>query len=178
MKTAKKLVCARLWPKASITPLLALSPRYDEQRKSFSRREMQRMSDSQENPLLDDLGIRLTMIGEGYARFELEVQSRHLNRQGALQGGVSATILDAACGYAGLQLKDGTMGSAVTLMLSICYLGRVSAGRVFAEGRVSKRGRNIYFASAELTSENNDVIATAQGTFKSSVRLQHTQAKE
>jgi len=37
---------------------------------------------------------------------------------------------------------------------------------VQARGRVTGGGRHIYFASAELTDPQGEVIATAQGTFK------------
>lgn len=126
---------------------------------------MNRVSD---NPLLDSLGIQLTSVGPGHCTFELDVQPRHLNRQGTLQGGVSATMLDAACGYAGLQEEDGTLGQAVTLMLTVSYLGKARAGRLRAVGSVTRAGRRIYFSSAELLTEAGERIATAQGTFSRS----------
>ncbi|SDC68638.1 uncharacterized domain 1-containing protein [Cupriavidus sp. YR651] len=126
------------------------------------------MNPSTDNPLLDDLGIRLTNVGRGECTFTLDIEPRHLNRQGTLQGGVSATLLDAACGYAGLQDQDGAMGNAVTLMLTISYLGKVSTGRVRAVAMVTRAGRSIYFSSAELVTDTGERIATAQGTFKRS----------
>ncbi len=126
------------------------------------------MTPATDNPLLDSLGIRLASVGPGRCTFELDIEPRHLNRQGTLQGGVSATLLDAACGYAGLQGDDGAMGNAVTLMLTISYLGRVSTGTVRASATVTRAGRSIYFSSAELVSEDGEPIATAQGTFKRS----------
>ena len=120
-----------------------------------------------DNPLLEHLGIRLVEVGTGRAVFEIELDSRHLNRQRSLQGGVAATMLDAACGYAGLADREtGTLGQAVTVMLSIGYLAKVSRGRLRATGQVTKMGRSTYFASGELVSEAGDLIATAQGAFK------------
>lgn len=124
------------------------------------------MNDTLDNPLLESLGIRLASVAPGACTFELDIEPRHLNRQRTLQGGVSATLLDAACGYAGLQQGDGELGNAVTLMLSISYLGKVSAGRVRATATVTRAGRSIYFSSAELIDETGALIATAQGTFK------------
>jgi uncharacterized protein (TIGR00369 family) len=118
------------------------------------------------NPLLDALGIRLSKLGHGFAEFELELEARHLNRTGSLQGGVSATLLDAACGYAILQDESGSTGDAITLMLSISYLGKVSSGRVRAVAEVTRAGRSIYFSSGKLMSDTGELIATAQGTFK------------
>jgi uncharacterized protein (TIGR00369 family) len=124
-----------------------------------------------DNPLLDDLGIRLASVAAGRCTLELDVAPRHLNRQGSLQGGVTATLLDAACGYAGLQAEGETvLGHAVTVMLTISYLARVDTGRLRATGTVTKAGRSIYFSSAQLTSESGELIATAQGTFKRSMK--------
>ena len=120
-----------------------------------------------DNPLLEYLGIRLVDVGAGRAAFEIDVQRRHLNRQGSLQGGVAATLLDAACGYAGLAGADGSeLGNAVTLTLAISYIAKVRAGRLVAHGRVTKMGRSVYFSHAELVGASGDLIATAQGAFK------------
>jgi uncharacterized protein (TIGR00369 family) len=119
------------------------------------------------NPLLEYLGIRLVSHRAGQCAFELDVEPRHLNRQGRLQGGVTATLLDAACGYAGLQAAPrGVVGNAVTVMLTISYLSKVDTGRLRAIGSVTKAGRSLYFSSAQLLSEAGELIATAQGTFK------------
>jgi len=119
------------------------------------------------NPLLDHLGIRVVDWTAGRCELQLDIEPRHLNRQARLQGGVTATLLDAACGYAGLLGDDDAEpGHAVTLMLSIAYLGGADRGRLHASGRVTGGGRGIYFASAELTTDDGRLVATAQGTFK------------
>jgi uncharacterized protein (TIGR00369 family) len=118
------------------------------------------------NPFLDALGVRLSRLGRGFAEFELELEPRHLNRSGSLQGGVSATLLDAACGYATLQDESGNIGDAVTLMLSISYLAKVSKGKVRAIAEVTGAGKSIHFCSGKLISDTGEVIATAQGSFK------------
>jgi uncharacterized protein (TIGR00369 family) len=122
-----------------------------------------------DNPLLEYLGIRLTDWGGERARFELTIDPRHLNREGNLQGGVAATMLDAACGYAGLWSgQDTPPRHAATVMLTITYLASVRQGDITAEGRVSGAGRSLFFAAAELRSDDGTLIATAQGTFKRS----------
>ncbi|MDM0117022.1 PaaI family thioesterase [Variovorax sp. J22R133] len=124
------------------------------------------------NPLLDDLDVRLGRIAPGECTLTLQIGERHLNRSGSLQGGVSATLLDAACGYAGLMTDaQAPLRHGVTVMLSVCYLGRVSAGRVLATGRVVRSGRSIFFCSGELVSEAGELIATAQGSFKRTAPL-------
>jgi uncharacterized protein (TIGR00369 family) len=122
-----------------------------------------------ENPLLDHLGIRLTAWEPGHATFSLEIEPRHLNLQRSLQGGVIATMLDVACGYAGLRMRPGQPPvNAATVMLNIGYSAGVKEGTVVAQGRVTGGGRRIYLASAELLAKDGTLIATAQGAFRRS----------
>ena len=91
-----------------------------------------------DNPLLEYLGIRLLEWEPGRCVFDLEIEPRHLNRQASLQGGVTATLLDAACGYAGLQsTADAPPDNAVTVMLTISYVSKVQQGRIKAIGHVT-----------------------------------------
>lgn len=120
-----------------------------------------------DNPLLESLGVHLVRWEVGICEFELDIDARHLNRSGSLQGGVTATMLDAACGYAGLITEaDGRPGSGLTLMLTTSYLSRASTGRIRASGHVTRSGRSVYFASGDLRDGQGGLIATAQGTFK------------
>ncbi|QBY56251.1 PaaI family thioesterase [Cupriavidus oxalaticus] len=124
-----------------------------------------------DNPSLCHLGIRLEEISEGRAIFSLDVNERHRNRIGSLQGGVIATLLDAACGYAGLYEATGKpLQNAVTVTLTINYLRKASGGTLRAVGTVTKAGRKIYFATSELVNEAGELIATAQGAFMRAVQ--------
>lgn len=129
---------------------------------------------SLDNPLLEHLGVRLVGVDIGRCVLELDLEPRHLNRQGSLHGGVIATLLDAAGGYAGLKSPQGPLGHAVTVMLNIAYLSKVAAGRVRAEGLVTRTGRSLYFAAAELATAEGVLVATAQGTFKRKLPSQET----
>jgi uncharacterized protein (TIGR00369 family) len=120
-----------------------------------------------DNPLLEHLGVRLLEWSAGHCSLTLDIESRHLNRQAGLQGGVIATLLDSACGYAGLKTSgNAAVGNAVTVMLTISYLSGVKQGRLKAEGIVTRAGNSLYFSSGQLLAEDGRLIATAQGTFK------------
>lgn len=115
------------------------------------------------NPLLDHLGIVLTEMKPGSAAFALAIAPQHLNLQGRLQGGIIATLLDAACGYAVLLGDDGAQAfNAVTVSLNVAYSSGVSEGTVTARGRVTGGGRRIVLATGEVTSESGTLIASAQ----------------
>lgn len=124
---------------------------------------------SLDNAFLRYLGVQLVDWQEGRCELALDIVPSHLNRQSSLQGGVIATLLDAACGYAGLRAAaDGAAGNAVTVMLTVSYIRPVDLGRIRALGRVTGAGRSLYFAAANLVTDDGDLIATAQGSFKRS----------
>lgn len=119
------------------------------------------------NPFLQGLDVRLVRWSPGEAEFRLQIAERHRNRQGALHGGLIATLMDAACGYAGLHAAEGEPEvHGLTAMLNIAYLEPSFEGEVIAIGRVRRSGRSLYFADAELHSAQGTLLATSQGTFK------------
>ncbi|MBK5002422.1 hotdog fold thioesterase [Pseudomonas sp. S31] len=118
------------------------------------------------NPYLQALGGHLTELREGYAAFSMEVGAQHLNRQGKLHGGAIASLLDVACGYAGLIGTEDELIDAITLSLAVSYIQTVSSGHVRVQGKVSGGGQNIYFAEASLSTDDGVLLACATGTFK------------
>jgi len=120
-----------------------------------------------ENPFLAGLGMTRTGWREGYAEFRLHIQPGLLNRQRVLQGGVVATLLDAACGYAGLYSADPQRPiHGVTLSLTLNFLDKGVGETLIGKGFVERKGRSIFFARGEAWIDSKTLIATAQGTFK------------
>jgi uncharacterized protein (TIGR00369 family) len=96
--------------------------------------------------LLDNLGLKLVLWDIGRCEFELAIGARHINRQSSLHGGVVATLLDAACGYAGLiTAPNTTPGNAWTVMLTISYLDKTAKGKIRAVGQVTRSARSLFF---------------------------------
>ena len=97
----------------------------------------------------------------------MQMSNPFLQSQGCLHGGMTATLLDVACGYAGLHTGEVNVEmSGVTVMLNISYLNFVRGGAVIAKGVCSRKGRRIYFSEATLSSEDGELLATAHGCFK------------
>lgn len=119
------------------------------------------------NPFLERMGILLTKWEDGVAEFRMPIQPWHMNRQGALQGGVVATIVDAACGYAGLYSAPGEPKvHGVTITLNVNYVAGVSSGTLVARGKKIGGGKTIFFAEAEVTTDDGKLIASGQASFK------------
>lgn len=124
--------------------------------------------DRQALPLLDALGYHVEIdpeAGEGHC--VLEISALHLNRQGVLHGGVSATLLDTASGIAAsLSGDDQGLTPFVTLSLNVDYLAAARDGVVRAIGRVTGGGRSVKFVSCEIRDEADRIIAASTGVFK------------
>lgn len=113
------------------------------------------------------LGFALTHWAPDTARVEMPIQDRLANRQGLLHGGVHATLLDTAMGYAGCYTGDPSRKQmALTLSLNVNYLSRPSGTRLLATARRTGGGRATYFAEGEVRDETGALLATATGVFR------------
>ncbi|MCR9125755.1 MAG: PaaI family thioesterase [Rhodobacteraceae bacterium] len=104
-------------------------------------------------------------LGRAY----LDIDARHINRNGKLHGGIQAMLLDAACGFtASLHLGQGVaLTPLVTVSLTLQYVGAADLGqRVTAIGHLVGGGRKIAHIHGELTDDSGRMIATALGVFK------------
>jgi uncharacterized protein (TIGR00369 family) len=128
-------------------------------------REMaQRMIDAgQQPPIFKLLGARLTGIGDGRSRVELEVDERLANPMGTLHGGVLCDIADAAMGMAyASTLAEGE--SFTTLELKINFVRPVWRAKLAADGTVVQRGKIVGLAECSISDEKGRLIAKATST--------------
>lgn len=113
------------------------------------------------------LGYRLNAWSEGYAEMILDLEPKHRNRAGVLHGGVIASMLDSACGYAATWAPPGASNRlCVTLSLTTSFTGQMAEGRLRVVGRVKGGGRKIVFCAAEAFDESGALIAFGEGTFR------------
>lgn len=125
-----------------------------------------------DNSFLEMLGIELVELRKDRCILEMELGEQHLNRQGTLHGGLSATLLDAACGYAAVSLDDhSSLVRGVTVMLSVNFLSQARFGRVRAEATVERRGRSIAYCESRLTTVDGELVAAAHAAFKFSAPI-------
>lgn len=116
---------------------------------------------------LAHLGIEMTGWDHDVARFEATVAPFHLNRSEIPHGGIYATMLDTAMGYAGAYTGDPDQRRmTLTLSLNISYLSRPKGTRLIAVGQRIGGGAKTFFTDGRLTDETGELIATAQGTFR------------
>ncbi len=113
------------------------------------------------------LGYQLTKWSRDHAQVELDFAEYLHNRQGLLHGGVHALLLDTAMGYAGCYTgKPGAQQNALTLSMTVNYVGQLQGKRIIATAKRIGGGRKTYFAEARVTDETGALAATATGVFR------------
>jgi uncharacterized protein (TIGR00369 family) len=95
------------------------------------------------------LGFSLVAIDKGRATLRLNAAARHKQIQGVVHGGILAAFADTAGAMAAYTVvpKDTALA---TIELKINYLEPVAAGRVTAEARVLRAGRNFVVCECEI----------------------------
>ncbi len=133
------------------------------------------MTDAPQNPsdleapykLQEMLGFTLTEWARDIAVVEADFTDMLKNRQGLLHGGIHALLLDTAMGYAGCYTGvAGLQQNALTLSMTVNYIGQMQGARLIATGRRIGGGRKTYFAEAEVTDDAGATLATATGVFR------------
>jgi uncharacterized protein (TIGR00369 family) len=121
----------------------------------------QRMRESKSSELL---GFEVESVHDGRAIFRLDVRPRHKQIHGVVHGGILAALADTTAAIAAYTVVPRGVELA-TLELKINYLEPVPGGRVKADGRVLRRGRNFVVTECEIWNESGSMAAKALLTF-------------
>lgn len=118
-------------------------------------------------PFQAHLGFDIADWSPDYCRVEQPMVPHIGNRYGIPHGGVHATLLDTAMGFAVCFTGDPDERQLVmTLSLNVNYLGVANGKMLIAEGRKTGGGKSTAFAEGEIKDENGNLIATATGVFR------------
>ncbi|MGB7285220.1 MAG: PaaI family thioesterase [Candidatus Acidiferrum sp.] len=110
------------------------------------------------------LGLKLESLEKGHVVFSMRVKPRHKQLHGVVHGGVLATLADTVAAIAAYTtVPKGT--NIATVELKINFLEAVPGGRIKAEGRVLRTGRNFVVTECEIYLENGTLAAKALMTF-------------
>ena len=116
---------------------------------------------------LHHLDIKMTEIDQGKIAFEMPIKDYHKQGAGFLQGGVTATLVDTAAGFAAFTMiaKNEII---YTAQLELKYLRPGVGEKAVAIGTVLKLGSQFIIAEAEIYCEENQskkLVAKGSGTF-------------
>lgn len=132
----------------------------------------QRMKESKSTELL---GFDVESVHQGRAIFRLDVRPSHKQVHGVVHGGIIAALADTAAAIAAYTTVPRGVELA-TLELKINYMEPVPGGRVKADARVLRSGRNFIVTECEIFNESGSLAAKALMTF--SAAAGHTMRKK
>lgn len=108
-------------------------------------------------PFFNLIGLRYEESRTDYVRLSLESRPDLAQPAGILHGGMHATLVDTAVAQAMVTtIKPGF--SMVTIHLDTRYFKPTPRGRVFAEGRIIRKGKKIAHGEVDLTNEKGELI--------------------
>ncbi len=112
------------------------------------------------------LNATLLEIDPGRVVIELPYQIALTQQNGFLHGGISATIMDSACGYAAHSLMPAD-AAVLTVEFKINLLAPARGERFRAVGQVRKPGKNLTLCEADLfavATSGETLVATMTAT--------------
>jgi uncharacterized protein (TIGR00369 family) len=115
-------------------------------------------------PLWDDVGLRWVDHREGLTVLEIDLGPRHHNPGGIVHGGVVFGLLDTCMGFAATSVLEGPTVTA-TIEVATSFLRPLTTGRVKAEGRVVRRGRNVIHLEGTCFAPDGEMAARALGAW-------------
>jgi len=121
----------------------------------------QRMKESKATELL---GFDVESVHDGRAIFRLDVRPSHKQIHDVVHGGILAALADTTAAIAAYTVVPKGVELA-TLEFKINYLEPVPGGRVKADARVLRSGRNFIVTECEIFNESGSLAAKALLTF-------------
>jgi acyl-coenzyme A thioesterase 13 len=111
-----------------------------------------------QGPFLEHIGPVYVSGAGGELVLGLQLEERHTNHRGTVQGGLLSTFADFALGRA-IEADAGDGRDRATVSLTVDYLKPARAGDwIEARGRVDRVGGTLAFAECALTVAGREVV--------------------
>ena len=110
--------------------------------------------------------MKVSEIGKGFAKVEMDIENKHLNPFGGVHGGVYSSLIDTAAYWAVYCDVEEDAG-LISLDVKVDNLAPVKEGRLVVEGKRIKAGKSICIAAAAVIDSEGKYLA--HGTSKQMV---------
>ena len=110
------------------------------------------------------VGFEVERLYEGGAVLSMTVEEHHRQIHNVVHGGVIAALADTAAAIAAYTVTAVGL-ELVTIELKINYLLPIAEGKVEAEGKVLRAGRNFVVVECDVRNEHGELAAKALMTF-------------
>ena len=106
---------------------------------------------------------RVAEVRAGHAELFIDIEPFHLNGNGTLHGGMYATLIDNAMGFA---VADLTKVRIATTQMNVHFLAPISGGRITCVAEVVHRTRRTATAEAKVRAADGTLLAMGTGAFR------------
>jgi uncharacterized protein (TIGR00369 family) len=106
---------------------------------------------------------QIAEVRPGHASLYIDIEPFHLNGNGTLHGGVYATLIDNAMGFAVAALAKVRIA---TTQMNVHFLGPISSGRITCTADVVHRTRRTATAEAKVRDADGTLLAMGTGAFR------------
>ncbi|MDX1512536.1 MAG: PaaI family thioesterase [Gammaproteobacteria bacterium] len=105
--------------------------------------------------IMAHIGAELGRVEPGYCEIRLPFNDTLTQQHGYFHGGITTTIADSACGYAGFTLMPAD-ASVLTIEYKVNFLAPADGELLLACGHVVKPGKTIIVCQSEVTAFKGD----------------------
>jgi uncharacterized protein (TIGR00369 family) len=116
------------------------------------------------SPFYRLLNMKIEEVRDNCARLSIKLEEKHIQFQGAVHGGVIASLADSAAAWA-IYGSNNLKGTPVTLEMKINFLKPVKSGKLIAEARNVHKGSRIFVSDIDVKNEKGDLIAKSLVTY-------------
>ena len=117
----------------------------------------------EEMPFFKFIGFEILEFDEDRVLLKLDIREDFLNNNNTLHGGIYASMIDQVLA---MIIRAKTKSRCATINLNINYLAPISAGTIYATGRIIQLGYRITQAEGEIYTGDGTVLAKGIGSFK------------
>ncbi len=117
-----------------------------------------------ESPFVQHMRMRISELGDGQARFDMEAAEIRLQPFGVAHGGNFATLIDSATYWACYLGLESDEDGLTSVDLKLNYLAPSRAEALTCVGKVIKLGKTLSYAEAEVRNPEGRLLAHGTST--------------
>ncbi|MBT2658451.1 PaaI family thioesterase [Bacillus sp. ISL-18] len=110
------------------------------------------------------IGVQIEDIREGFAILSITIRDELLQSGNMVHGGVLSVLIDSVIGTAVRTVLDANDYS-VTAEMNINYFRPAIKGKIFAEGKLINKGKNLIVGVGDIKDEEGRLLATGRATY-------------
>lgn len=112
------------------------------------------------------LGLRFVAVEEGSTTIQMPIDERFLNRAGAIQGGILASLADSNMGSAlSTVIEQDETWATLEMKINFFRPATPGSGPLTASSQVLHRSRRVAHVTSEIRNSSGELVAKATSSW-------------